>query len=50
MDAQVTIARDGQEHAFPARLRLNAAAMDSEERELPQRSLYQGRGYALCPV
>ena len=40
VDAQVTIARDGQEHAFPARLRLNAAAMDSEERELPQRSLY----------
>ena len=40
VDAQVTIARDGQEHAFSARLRLNAAAMDSEERELPQRSLY----------
>ena len=40
VDAQVTIARDGQEHAFPARLRLNAAAMDSVERELPQRSLY----------
>ena len=40
VDAQVTIARDGQEHAFPARLRLNTAAMDSEERELPQRSLY----------
>ena len=40
VDAQVTIARDGKEHAFPARLRLNAAAMDSEERELPQRSLY----------
>lgn len=40
VDAQITVAESGQESTFQAKLRLNKTALDLEEKDLPQQSLY----------